>query len=153
VNRPERTIVSASEEYLDASLRPILGIHSRFIVTSLYRALPSFSRINGILAVALAMSGSPSISPTVLGFPAGAEEWSEIDTALVERQRMTGVRNSIVRAGERHVFLDQSDGVHGVPAGGYEAGNPWTGRTMYHIPRNLISTSRQKVCLNCALNC
>jgi len=75
------------------------------------------------------------------------------DTVLVERQRMTGVQNNIVRAVKRHVPHDQPGRVRGVPAGRYEVGDRWTGRTTYHIPRNLTSTSKQKVCLNCALNC
>ena len=113
--------MSASEEHLlDVSLRPILGVHSRFIIDSLYRTLLVFTRIKGTLAIVLVLSKSPSISPTVPAFP---EKWSELDTALVERQRMTGVQNSIVRAGERHVFLDQPDGVHGIAAGGYEVGD------------------------------
>jgi len=75
------------------------------------------------------------------------------DTALVERQRMTGVQHNIVRAIKQHVPLDQPDRVRGVPTGRYEVSDRWTGRTTYHIPRNLISALKRKVCLNCALNC
>jgi len=140
--------MSASEEYLlDVSLCPILGIHLRFVIANICS-----TRMKGVLAVVPAMSRSSGVFPILPGFPAGAEKWSELDTALVERQRMTGEQNSVVRAGEWHVSLDQPNRVHGVPAGRYEVGNRRTGQTTYHTPRNLISTSVQKVRLNCALN-
>jgi len=66
---------------------------------------------------------------------------------------VAGVQNKIVRARKRHVPLDQLNRVHGVPAGRYEVGDGWTDRKTYHVPENLVSTSKQKICLNCALNC
>jgi len=147
VSRLERTRVSASEEYLlNVSLWPS-GIHLRFIIANL-----CLNRMKRILAVVPVMSRSSGVFPTLPVSPAIAEKWSELDTPLVERQRMAGVHNGIIHARKRHVPLDQPDRVHGVPARRYQVGDLWTGRTTHHIPRNLISTSVQKVRLNCALN-
>jgi len=64
--------------------------------------------------------GSLGVLLLWLGFTTGAKGGDELDTVLVESQGMTEVHNGIVRAGERQVFWNQSDRLHGVPMRRYE---------------------------------
>jgi hypothetical protein len=107
--------VGTGEEYLfDIGLLPSHGINMVFVrVGGTSGCLSTFDLVVAVLA--LGVIGNFGVRPLELGLSTGTEGGDELDTALVESQRMAEVYNGIVRAGEWQVFGNQSDGLHGVP--------------------------------------
>lgn len=109
------TAVGAGEEYLSyVGIWPGHGIDTSFVIQLLARPV---SLIGLVMVVWIGGLGA-----CLLKFEsAGAEGWEEFDATLVESQGMAEIDDGVVRAREWQVFWNQSDGLHGVPAGGYEA--------------------------------
>jgi hypothetical protein len=78
--------VSASEEYLfNIAIRPGHGIDVIFVLVRCSRPFSSFHPVTTIPTGGVVGFGSLGVCGVMLGLSAGAKEWDEFDTVLVER--------------------------------------------------------------------
>lgn len=112
---------AGEEHLLDVCIWPGHGIDMSLVLMRCTGPLSSFDLVMGVLTDA--GIGNGRLRRLFLGFPPGAEEWNKLDAMFIESQGMAEMQDSIVRARERQVFWDQSDGLDRVPTEGVNGSN------------------------------